>query len=313
MNMPKISVLIPLYNKENFIKQTLESVLNQTFTDFEVIIINDGSTDKSGEIVSQFTDERIKFFEQENLGVSKTRNTGIANASGELIVFLDADDYWYPNHLEEIYQLYLDFPECGIYASRYFMKISEKHRIQTTYKPVVLDDFRGILPDYFAASMYFRVGLTSAIAIPKKIFQNEFLFNPELNGHEDLELFTKIAIEKDVAVSDAFTVEYNFAVENQLSKIQFIQKKIIRFNQFERFEKNNSSLKKFIDLYRLEYGLQFRIIGELEESKLYLKGITSKIPFKTKVLLKTPSFLLQILVKIKHFLKKHGFDFSVYH
>jgi glycosyltransferase involved in cell wall biosynthesis len=311
--MPKIAVIIPLYNKENFIKQTLESVLHQTFTDFEVLIVNDGSTDKSWEIVSEFTDERIRLYNQENSGVSKTRNTGIANASGELIVFLDADDYWYPNHLEEIYQLYLDFPECGIYASRYFMKISEKHRIQTTYKPAVLDDFRGILPDYFAASMHFRVGLTSAIAIPKKVFQNEFLFNPELNGHEDLELFTKIAIEKDVAVSDAFTVEYNFAVENQLSKIQFIQKKIIRFNQFERFEKKNSSLKKFLDLYRLEYGLQFRIIGELEESKLYLKGITSKIPFKTKVLLKTPSFLLQTLVKIKHFLKKQGFDFSVYH
>lgn len=311
--MPKIAVVIPLYNKENFIKQTLESVLNQTFTDFEVLIVNDGSTDKSWEIVSEFADERIRLYSQENSGVSKTRNTGIANASGELIVFLDADDYWYPNHLEEIYQLYLDFPECGIYANRYFMKISEKFRIQTTYKPAVLDDFRGILPDYFAASMHFRVGLTSAIAIPKKVFKNEFLFNPELNGHEDLELFTKIAIEKDVAVSDAFTVEYNFAVENQLSKIQFIQKKIIRFNQFERFEKKNSSLKKFLDLYRLEYGLQFRIIGELEESKLYLKGITSEIPFKTKVLLKTPSFLLQILVKIKHFLKKHGFDFSVYH
>lgn len=311
--MPKISVVIPLYNKEKFIKQTLESVLNQTFADFEVLVINDGSTDKSWKIVSDFKDYRIRLYNQENSGVSKTRNTGIANAYGDLIVFLDADDYWYPNHLKEIHELYLDFPECGIYASRYFMKISEKHRIQTTYKPAVLDDFRGVLPDYFAASMHFRVGLTSAIAIPKKVFQNKYLFNPELNGHEDLELFTKIAIEKDVAVSNSFTVQYNFAVENQLSKIQFIQKKIIRFDEFERFEKKNSSLKKFLDLYRLEYGLQFRIIGELDESNLYLKGITSKIPFKTKILLKSPNFLLKILVKIKHFLKKQGYDFSVYH
>lgn len=311
--MPKISVVIPLYNKGFIISETLESVLVQTFTDFEIVIVNDGSTDNSFEIVSQYTDNRIRLYNQENKGVSKTRNAGIEYSKSELIAFLDADDYWHPNHLEELYQLYIDFPNCGLYASRYFMKISEENTIKTTYIQAVSDNFRGILPDYFLASMQYRVGLTSAVAIPKKMIQGNFLFNPELNGQEDLELFTKIAIDKPVAITNKYTVEYNFAIENQLSKIQFIQKKIIKFDQFSADESKNKSLKKFLDLYRLEYALQFRIIGDIKESKFYLKDITTKIPFKTRTLLVTPSYVLRLLIKIKHALKKRGIDFTVYH
>lgn len=311
--MPKISVVIPLYNKGFIISETLNSVLAQTFTDFEIVIVNDGSTDNSFEIVSQYSDDRIRLYNQENKGVSKTRNAGIEYSKSELIAFLDADDYWHPNHLEELYQLYIDFPNCGLYASRYFMKISEENTIKTTYIQAVYDNFRGILPDYFLASMQYRVGLTSAVAIPKKMVQGNFLFNPELNGQEDLELFTKIAIHKPVAITNKYTVEYNFAIENQLSKIQFIQKKIIKFDQFSADENKNKSLKKFLDLYRLEYALQFRIIGDIKESKFYLKDITTKIPFKTRVLLVTPSYILRLLIKIKHALKKRGIDFTVYH
>lgn len=311
--MPKISVVIPLYNKGFIISETLESVLAQTFTDFEVVIVNDGSTDDSFEIVSQYSDDRIRLYNQENKGVSKTRNAGIEYAKGELIAFLDADDFWYPNHLEELYQLYIDFPNCGLYSSRYFMKISKENTIKTTYIQAVSDNFRGILPDYFLASMQYRVGLTSAVAIPKEMVQGNFLFNPQLNGQEDLELFTKIAIDKPVAITNKYTVEYNFAIENQLSKIQFIQKKIIKFDQFSADENKNKSLKKFLDLYRLEYALQFRIIGDIKESKFYLKDITTKIPFKTRVLLVTPSYILRLLIKIKHALKKRGIDFTVYH
>jgi len=311
--MPKISVVIPLYNKGFIISETLNSVLAQTFTDFEIVIVNDGSTDNSFEIVSQYSDDRIRLYNQENKGVSKTRNAGIEYSKSELIAFLDADDYWHPNHLEELYQLYIDFPNCGLYANRYFMKISEENTIKTTYIQAVYDNFRGILPDYFLASMQYRVGLTSAVAIPKKMVQGNFLFNPELNGQEDLELFTKIAIHKPVAITNKYTVEYNFAIENQLSKIQFIQKKIIKFDQFSADENKNKSLKKFLDLYRLEYALQFRIIGDIKESKFYLKDITTKIPFKTRVLLVTPSYILRLLIKIKHALKKRGIDFTVYH
>mgnify|MGYP000941292499 CR=1 FL=1 len=311
--MATISIVIPLYNKGFIISETLDSVLAQTFTDFEIIIVNAGSTDNGFEIVSQFSDKRIKLFQQENKGAAAARNLGIEKATGELIAFLDADDYWYPNHLEELFKLYCDFPNCGMYASRYFMKTAKKKSFKTYYTPEISNNFKGILPDYFAASTTYRVGLTSAIAIPYAVLQNNYLFNTKISSGQDLELFTKIAIEKPVAVTHLYTVEYNFSLENQLSKTPIIKKTLMGFEQFEEAEKSNLSLKKFLDIYRLEYALQFRIAGNIEKSNFYLKDITSKIPFKTKVLLLTPSVVLQKLLKTKHVLKKYGIDFSVYH
>ena len=81
--MPYFSVIIPLYNKESFIEKTLECVLNQTFKDFEIIIVNDGSTDNGLEKIKKFTDNRIKIFQQENQGVSVARNKGMEMAEGE--------------------------------------------------------------------------------------------------------------------------------------------------------------------------------------------------------------------------------------
>jgi glycosyltransferase involved in cell wall biosynthesis len=115
-----ISVVIPLYNKEKSITSTLQSVLDQTYTDWECIIINDGSTDNSLEVVSkrvrELESERIRVIHQENSGVSAARNKGIAVAKGEYIAFLDADDYWVPEVLSEYAQLIHDFPNASLYA-----------------------------------------------------------------------------------------------------------------------------------------------------------------------------------------------------
>ncbi len=98
--MPVISVIIPAYNSSKTILSTIKSVLNQTFSDFELIIINDGSTDSTLEVIRNVLDSRIKIFSYPNNGVAVSRNQGIKNASGELIAFLDADDLWTPDKLE---------------------------------------------------------------------------------------------------------------------------------------------------------------------------------------------------------------------
>ncbi|HEY9850634.1 MAG TPA: glycosyltransferase [Leptolyngbyaceae cyanobacterium] len=98
--MPTISVIIPVYNGEKTIRETIESVLNQTFTDFELIVIDDGSQDKTVEIVSSIRDERLKIFSYPNSGVSISRNRGISHVSGEYISFIDADDLWTEDKLE---------------------------------------------------------------------------------------------------------------------------------------------------------------------------------------------------------------------
>ena len=108
--MAIISIIIPLFNKELFIKQTLLSVLNQTFSEFEIIIINDGSTDKSVTIINDIDDERITLYTTKNKGVSHARNYGISKANTDLIALLDADDLWEPNHLENLDSLIHELP-----------------------------------------------------------------------------------------------------------------------------------------------------------------------------------------------------------
>ena len=127
--MPLISIIIPLYNKERFIENTLNSVLRQTFMDYEVIIIDDGSNDDSGSIVSNFDDKRITVYSNSNNGVSHARNFGISKANSDLIALLDGDDLWEPNHLENLYNLYEKFPDCGLYATAYNKKYFNGEKI----------------------------------------------------------------------------------------------------------------------------------------------------------------------------------------
>jgi glycosyltransferase involved in cell wall biosynthesis len=115
--MPAISVIIPVYNGEKTIKETIESVLNQTFTDFELIAINDGSQDGTLDIISQIQDPRIKVFSYPNSGVNASRNRGFKLAAGEFIAFLDDDDLWTPDKLEAQYKALLNNPQAAVAIS----------------------------------------------------------------------------------------------------------------------------------------------------------------------------------------------------
>ena len=123
----KFSIVIPLYNKEKHVARAINSILNQTYQDFEIIIVDDGSTDFSYEEVKKINDPRIKIIRQKNLGVSSARNTGIKEAKNNYIGFLDADDKWKPDFLETIKKLIKDFPGAGAYATSY--EIQKENRV----------------------------------------------------------------------------------------------------------------------------------------------------------------------------------------
>ena len=109
-----ISVIIPLYNKESSIAQTLQSVFSQEYSDFEIVVVDDGSTDNSVEIVEAICDSRIRLIKQENGGPSKARNTGVKYAKGDWVVMLDADDELLPNALNTFLIAILNHPEVDI-------------------------------------------------------------------------------------------------------------------------------------------------------------------------------------------------------
>ena len=117
--MPEVSVVVPLYNKGPYIVRALNSIANQRYRDFEVIVVNDGSTDNSGEIAESFPDSRFRVLHQKNAGPGAARNHGIAEAKGRLIAFLDADDQWFPEYLETAVRTFDETPKLGALTQGY--------------------------------------------------------------------------------------------------------------------------------------------------------------------------------------------------
>jgi glycosyltransferase involved in cell wall biosynthesis len=307
------SVVIPLYNKISYIENTIKSVLGQTFENYEIIIINDGSTDSSEDVVRKFDDKKIQIFNQEKQGVSVARNLGIEKSSGAFIAFLDADDYWLPNHLEELHKLILDYPNCGIYCSGHKIRISKNHFQIPIYKGIN-KSFKGIVPDYFFSNRPFRITWTSSLAISKEILEKVGRFTAGVTNGQDLELWTKIGIKYPVALTNKTTAIYNYNISDSLTKNHVNSMKLMDFEQFKIFEKENPSLKSFLDLYRIEYGLHYYIFGNTEKMKFYLKDVAQQnISLKIRFLLKMPSPFLRFFLKTKNTLKRFGFDFSIYH
>ena len=105
MQEVKVSVIMPAYNRETYIRESIDSVLAQSFTDFELIVVDDGSTDSTAGIVQSYTDSRIRLIRQPNRGVSVARNAGLEAVRGQFITFLDSDDLYYPDFLKVAFQL----------------------------------------------------------------------------------------------------------------------------------------------------------------------------------------------------------------
>ena len=114
-----ISVIIPLYNKVNTVERAVRSVLDQTVSEFELIVVNNGSTDGSEDVVKRIDDPRIILISQPNQGVSMARNKGVAIAKGDYVAFLDADDEWRPTFLETVLRMREKYPDCAVFATAY--------------------------------------------------------------------------------------------------------------------------------------------------------------------------------------------------
>jgi glycosyltransferase involved in cell wall biosynthesis len=210
-----MSIVIPLYNKARHIYDTIQSVLEQSHQDFEVIVVDDGSTDGGGEIVSQINDPRIRLIQQKNGGVSKARNTGIENASHELIAFLDGDDTWLPNHLETLHRMAMNFPEAGIYATSYVIKKGQEQS-SLNFQGIPENDWEGIIPDYFKSmALGHNITWSSAIAVKKIVFNTVGMFPVGVRMGEDLDMWFRIALKYPVCFSSEVSAIYEWDTDNR--------------------------------------------------------------------------------------------------
>ena len=299
--MPVISVVIPVYNKEKFIENTIYSVLNQTLSDFELIIVDDSSTDKSLSIIDSIKDKRIKTYSIKNSGVSKSRNYGVEKSSSNLIAFLDADDLWKNNHLEQLYKLYLENPNCGMYAMSYIKNINFKSYKKSYFG---LSNFSGILENFFTSSSVDCIASSSSVMIPLNVFKKINGFNENLKKREDTALWIKIALNYKIAFSTITTVEIVITEHgNHLSKSH--ENPWCFFDLFKFQEQNNVDLKKFLDLNRFSEAINFKLNKEHNNFKIVTKSINYRnLNFKQKILIKTPFRILLFLKKIQSYLLK---------
>lgn len=299
------SVVIPLYNKVNFIQDCLDSVLQQKYENFEIIIVNDGSTDGSEEIVEKIKDPRIRLISQENKGVSEARNKGISEAKGEYIALLDADDYWFPHHLESLNELIKLFPNAGLYGDRYEIKIQNK-TTRLSFIPNYIQNEPVIIKDYFAESLVDPILWTSATAFKTSKFYEIGVFDTKLRTAQDLDFFLRAALKFPVAFHPKVGMRYFKDSENNLAKSKFNTDRVYFVSKYKTEEKENSSLKNYLDINRYAIVLRCKLDSDPIWKKLISEIELNHLNYKQKFLLKLPTFLLRTFKKIQSFLISKG-------
>lgn len=198
------SVVIPLYNKENYINRAIRSVLDQEFKKFELIVVDDGSIDKSLDKIKFISDPRLKVIKQLNQGVGLARNKGVIESKYEWIAFLDADDAWSKDHLSELSKIVRTFPDSHMVSTR-TLQVKDSNKVPII-KNTNFSNIRSI--DYFYESSKVNgVISSSSVAISKKVFKEIGGFSNKKIG-EDIEYWVKIALSYPVAISERVTAYY---------------------------------------------------------------------------------------------------------
>jgi len=297
--MPYFSIIIPVYNKEKFVAKTIESVLSQTFTDYEIIIVNDGSTDQSEAKISPFKDNRIQYYSKKNEGVALARNFGIEKATADYICFLDADDYWYPTFLETMQRYSSELPEQKVFAAA--IEIETKNKtIPAHYSIPSTSDFE--IVNFFDASQKECVLWTSSACIHKSVFEKVGDFDTKIKHGEDTELWIRIGLQFPIVFIRKILARYVYD-DKSISRNSNYYFEQYTFDKYSLEEKKNPALKKYMDLNRFSAVIKCRLNGEWRiaidiESEIDLKNLS----FKKRVLLELPPIMLKPLIGLQHFL-----------
>lgn len=302
--MVAVSVVIPLYNKEQYIERTIMSIISQTFQDFEIIIVDDGSTDGSVVKAETWIDNRITVLKMEHKGASAARNKGILAAKAELITFIDADDEWKPQFLEKIMDLKEKYPECGAFATSYEIRLpTQKKIIPSIYQTP--EKWEGVFTNYVEKTLKDLPIISSAIAVRKQVFQEIGLFKEGEPLGEDQDMWLRIGMNYPIAYkNDSYAIYYRGLENSVCMDLTILNRYPIIYSLENLFRKEQMP---YIDLYlsklKLDYSKRLLEANKLdsaweelhhteakvykwEKAKLWLlyywKRIINKYSFHTK-------------------------------
>ncbi|MBD2428402.1 glycosyltransferase family 2 protein [Phormidium sp. FACHB-1136] len=271
--MPEISVIIPAYNAENTILETVSSVLVQTFLDFELIIINDGSTDNTLKCLEFFNDPRIKIFNYQNGGLATARNRGIEVSQGDFLAFLDADDLWTSDKLELQLKALKEKPEAKVaYSWTYFM--DEKGEVCHTAQPIL---FEGNVLENLLTWNFIASGSNPLIC--RGAIESVGFFDTDLSGAADWDYWIRLAKDFHYVVVAKEQVFYRQSRKSMSSKIEYMEE--CQLNVINKFFANSTyispSLKRkiFSNIYRYSAKLYTDRSTNQEDIRLALSKLIS--------------------------------------
>lgn len=212
-NKPLFSVIVPLYNKEREVEATLRSVLAQTLQPLEIVVVNDGSTDGSKEVVEGIQSPLIRLINQSNAGECAARNRAMSEARGEWFALLDADDAWKPEFLEEVAAMIEEFPDCGIYSTAF--DIVSPTGIVRGHCP----EERGIVENFWQQSMTHYVTIPSATVLSRKVVEQLGGFPEGMKMGGDQWMWIKVASSYRVCFSPRPLCNYSMVASNRSGAI----------------------------------------------------------------------------------------------
>jgi glycosyltransferase involved in cell wall biosynthesis len=272
---PKVSVIIPTYNRAHYIQKALDSVMAQTYQDFEVIVIDDGSTDNTREVVKQYG-EKVRYFYQENTGIPGARNAGIRNSAGDYIAFLDSDDYWVKEKLERQMALFSEHPEYGMVASC-CASIEQDGSFREKNRP---GKSGWILEDIFQKN-FIR---TSSAIVKRECLEKIGLFDEELQQCQEYDLWMHIAVYYPIGfINESLSVyvdnPHGISTESltgRLFRLKALEKEYLRKRIPEKM------YKKRIAAMCLHIGRHYVKKGENQKGETYLKRALALNPLNAK-------------------------------
>lgn len=305
--MSFFTVIIPLYNKENYITDTLNSVLAQTFTDFEIIVINDTSTDNSLAVAQTIKDKRIRFINHPiNKGLSASRNTGIRNASSNYVAFLDADDLWKPTFLETISKLINHYPQASLFATKY-EEIYPGNVILEPYIKLSLNDNNMGIIDFYKSNLNKSIYYPSCLCVKKEIFETIGYYDENITFGEDIDFNIRAHFQFTMAYSSLPLVSYMMDSQNQITQSGLRNKKITDFDKYETLTTNRPDIKHYLDFQRYIIAKVYRLEGDNKNYKRIMLGISmSSLNYKQRFLLKAPLFIIKFITRFKKKLLQKG-------
>lgn len=244
----KFSVVIPLYNKEKYVRRAVNSVLLQRYRDFELIVVDDGSTDNSIETLAEVRDS-LTIVKQDNSGESAARNAGVRHAGNPYIAFLDADDEWHPEFLESIVTLIRMFPHCRVYCTNYIKRL---HGVDSI--AVQTPDPRPRQIDYFEIARHgSNPSSSSSTCVRASVFESLGGFPVGVKLYPDLYFWTKVALEYDFAFDPTPRATYHRDAESRVCNEVAPKSSDVAFS--ELIEK--AALDHKLDATRLAFARQF--------------------------------------------------------